>query len=156
MPLTPDENKMRQFALLQVYGNAGKPLSVSAAAKEVGVHYNTANRWMKSDIVQNTIREALQHSRLKVQSLAAQHIEDAVHTLYDATTNPLATPTMVNAAKALLQYAVGTQDASESAGTTINVQVNTELNPNAIEEQRARYAKPAIIEAPAYTLLEDE
>lgn len=130
--------KREIFALLV----AGEGMKVAAAARDprLSISVSTAYNWMKEESVQKRIREIMALNASKIQALASQHIEKAMNTLVNALDSPAFTPTQVNAAKAILQYAAGSQVQTET-GTTIHVEVNTMLDAGAAEAQAKRARK---------------
>lgn len=132
------EERQKVFAAL--VASEGMPVETAAGDSRVAVSKSEAYRWLQEEAVRNDIAALLRGHRMRIQSAASRHIEEAINTLVEVMRQPTrVSAPQVQAAKALLAWAAG-GDAPQTGGNTLVVQVNTGLNPEAADEQRRRHA----------------
>lgn len=132
-------DKQELFAILIAEGGQ-RPADV-ASDPRIDVCTATAYNWLKKAEVRDRINEIMHTHRLRALLLIGQQLDKAVNTITDAMTNKDATPTMLNAAKTVLQaYGVLLSERTDKPQekTVINIEVSTEFNENMAQEQRAR------------------
>lgn len=126
--LTPQEQKF--VSLIATEG-----ASISQAAKKVGISRASGYLWEKRPHIAAAIQASLRHNRTAIQLRATKLLDKAFETLENALDDRSATPTMVTAAKLIIQHAAGVE-VSEERGNIINVMVSTQLGSDLVERQR--------------------
>ena len=135
----------------------GEGMTVANAARDprISISVTQAYNWAKTDVYKRKIREILAETQLEVQMESKKRVQQAFKTIDLAMDSPAATPTMLNAARLILQYAAGSTITQDS-GNVFHVEINTGLNPNAAEEQARRFEelrRNTAIDAP-FTVVE--
>ena len=156
MPRKVDENlsaNQEMLALLVL----SEGMSVAKAARDprISISVAQAYKWVQSDPYRRKIREILAETQIEVQSAARKRLNNAWATIDAALISPAVTPTMLAAARVVLQHAAGTP-VQQEGGNVFHVEINTGLNPDAAEEQARRYQelrRPSALDVP-FTVVE--
>ena len=140
----PEEARMERFAHLVVFGEDGDGggLSVSAAARKLGLDAKTGKRWWASKPVQDYVRSALDALRQGTEAKLGREVDLALQTLHNAMVSPEYKRHQVDAAKAVLSYHLRSR-GSEEPSVALQVVVNTSGPADAAEAQRLRFERKA-------------
>lgn len=131
--------------------------SIKDAATAVGYSVKTGYVWSRKPEIIAAIREMLAENQTNNQLEATNRLEKAWRTIERAYSNPNTTPTMLKAAIFTIMQANGASKTEAEKGVTFHLEVNTQMNMNALAEQQARHAsQPALTYEGGFTVIEDE
>lgn len=135
--LTPQEE-----AFVRLVATEGLPVKKAAEHPDVQIPLRTAYAWNIHPRIVAAKEALLRGNRVRNQATATAKLDKAWRTIDNALTNPNISPTQFKAAAFIIAQANGVQEA-ENTGVSFTLQVNTQLNTNALAEQQARHSQPA-------------
>lgn len=147
--LTPE-----QQAFVRLITTEG--LDIKDAAVQVGVSVRTGYNWSSHPKILHAIAEALQQNQNYNQLQATKMLRDAWATIRKSMKNPNVTPTMLKAAIFVIMQANGATKTEAEKGVTFHLEVNTQMNMNALAEQQARHSQPARVYEGGFTVVGDD
>lgn len=143
--LLPSKDSLtpQQQAFVRLITTEGLDIKDAAVHPEVGVSVRTGYNWSASGKIINAIAEALQQNQHHNQLEATKALKQAWATIRKAMKNPNVTQTQLKAAIFVVMQANGASKTEAEKGVTFHLEVNTQLNTNALAEQQARHSQPS-------------
>lgn len=145
----------QEASFVRLVAVEGLKIAEAATHPDVAIPKSTGYAWFKKEKIQNAILELLREGRMRNRMHANARIDKAWLAIDKAIANPNVTPTQFKAAAFVIMQANGEKESVES-GTTIHVEVNTQLNNNGLAEQRARHSNRGPVIEGGFTLVDDD
>ena len=133
----------QQQAFVRLITTEGLDIKDAAVHPEVGVSVRTGYNWSTHPKILNSIAEVLQQNQQLNQLQATKELKQAWATIRKAMKNPNVTQTQLKAAIFVVMQANGATKTEAEKGVTFHLEVNTQLNTNALAEQQARHSQPS-------------
>lgn len=147
--LTPQEE-----AFVRLVATEGYPVKRAAEHAEVQIPLRTAYAWNIHPRIVAAKEALLKGNRLRNQATATGKLDKAWRTIDAALASPNVSPTQFKAAAFVIMQSNGVQQV-EDRGISFHVEVNTQLNTNALAEQQARHSVAAPVYEGGFTVLDE-